>query len=125
MILEQEDFFRIYKPFKNHFYDNAEYNGCLFTTSEFSYIEQIPNKHVWTLVSGDNSSEYYIIPGVHLINREGYFYTEEPWESEDIEINLNDLISVERAIDLTIEFLESKGFYNKSESVINFFRENT
>lgn len=37
------------------------------------------NRHLWSVLEGD-SGKWYIVPGLHIINREFYIITENPWE---------------------------------------------
>lgn len=104
-------FVKKYKPFKNEINPNESYNGFLFETygTDLTFItsSEVHPKQIWTLVSAENEEEY-IIPGYHYVNREGYFFTEKPWDDENIEINLNELITVGLAKYTAIDFIEDE-----------------
>lgn len=126
-----DEFIEIYKPVKNHIIQDTPYNGYMFETfgKEIDYIVKLANKpeskqYVWTLLECADE-EQYIVPGYFLINRLGYFITEIPWESENIQVNDNEMCTIEEAIDYCISFGEMQfnvGF-NKYD-VGQYFNEN-
>ena len=66
-------------PIHNHIDTNASWGGLMFETygEEFDFVRTQPRNHVWTWVDGDGGT--YIISGLELINRIGYFVTKHPW----------------------------------------------
>jgi len=55
------------------------------------FIKEQPANHVWTLLETDG--ERYIVSGIFIINREGYFICKNAWEekqNEDIWIEPTD-----------------------------------
>lgn len=63
-------------PVQNHISAQAPFNGWMFETygEELEYIIAFPEQNrIWTL-----SNDGQIINGCHLVNRSGYFITEEP-----------------------------------------------
>lgn len=44
---------------------------------------------LWTVVDDDEGNAV-VVPGYHFVNRQGYIITQEPWENEDIFVNLED-----------------------------------
>lgn len=85
-----EEWWDKYKPIKNHIDDNSCFDHYAFETygEEVNYIiNKIDTKCIWTLIEADG--EWYIIPGYHLVNRLLYFYTEIPWEDENLEIKID------------------------------------
>ena len=131
MTITYEKFVETYKPIKNHIIQDAPYNGCMFETygKEIDYIVKLANKpeskqYVWTLLECADE-EQYIVPGYFLINRLGYFITEIPWESENIQVNDNEMCTIEEAIDYCISFGEMQfnvGF--DKDDVSQHFNEN-
>lgn len=128
MTITYEKFVETYKPIKNHIIQDAPYNGCMFETygNQLKYIKESghTDKHVWTLLECENE-EFWIVPGYHIINRLGYFITEIPWESENIQVNDNEMCTIEEAINHCISFGEMQfnvGF-NKYD-VGQYFNEN-
>jgi hypothetical protein len=124
MILEEEDFLEIYKPIKNHLDSNARFEGTMFETykEELEFVKNHENKNqVWTLVYGNNGLDRYIIPGFHFVNRDGYFITEKEWDKETQDINLNDLVTRDQAMDAAVRFCNKMGCYFEDESLTDFF----
>lgn len=111
MTITYEKFVEIYKPIKNHIIQDTPYNGYMFETygNQLKYIKESghTDKHIWTLLECDNE-ERWIVPGYLYVNRLGYFITEKEWESEDIEVNDNEMISIGKAKYLCKEFVEEE-----------------
>lgn len=89
IIIHEDEWWSQYNPIKNHFTTrNGSWDDCCFETfgDELAYIEkQVKEKplHVWTLLDGG-----VIICGFHIVNRLGYFVTENPYPPKDIiEVN--------------------------------------
>lgn len=103
-----EEWMEEYNPIENHFNEEeGAYDNKMFETygEELDYILNYPEKNkIWTLTGGDNESEY-ILPGYSIVNRQGYFITEKPWEYEDIEVDLNEYIPIKEAIKYSEEFI--------------------
>ena len=79
-----------FKPIKNTFDDNASFDGIMFETygEELDFVRSHYTDHIWTYVDGDGGT--YIINGYHLVNRIGYFVTEEQYDkSLDYEIQVS------------------------------------
>lgn len=112
MKITYEEWENKYEPLKNPLNSDAPYNGCMFETcgEELNYIKQSNIKpcFIWTLIDCENE-EQYIVPGFHLVNRVGYFITWKYPENDDVEVNLNEMITVGAAKYACIEFLESLG----------------
>ena len=77
-----------YKPIANHI-DLG--NGYLFETygPEHDYIKYIHQKNpkiIWTLINAKDAERDVIISGYHLVNRLGYFITENEWNDTKLEI---------------------------------------
>lgn len=100
-----DDFEKKYTSIKNHFDDNASFDGCMFETfgEQLGYIyTQISNKKVWTII--DSDGWYGIIAGFHFINRLGFLVTEQEWEKEDEQYVIADEGPVnDWFFDLTVE----------------------
>lgn len=128
MTITYEKFVETYKPIKNHIIQDAPYNGCMFETygNQLKYIKESghTDKHVWTLLECDNE-EFWIVPGYSIVNRLGYVLCEIPWESEDIQVNDNEMCTIEEAINYCISFGEIQfniGF--DKNDVTQHFNEN-
>ena len=85
-----EDFLDKYKPMKNNIDSNAAFDGYMFETygEELTMVHAQPDNNIWTIIEDDN--DLYLVSGNHFVNRFGYFITLNPWENENIEINLED-----------------------------------
>jgi hypothetical protein len=80
-----------YKPMRNRLNEDAPYEGTMYETfgAELEYARHaVRRDHVWTLIEGDDGS--FISPGYHLVNRMGYFITEEPWDNQTGDVDLRD-----------------------------------
>jgi hypothetical protein len=78
------DWHKKYKPVHNpNSGGDPGFWGCMFETfgEDIEYMKENykDNRHYWTLVDGEGI-ELYLFSGIHLVNRLGYFVTEEPWE---------------------------------------------
>jgi hypothetical protein len=91
-----------YKPLNNPDTIEGSYENKFFQIKEHLFKD---DKYIWTLVSGENEN-MWIIPGFHYVNREGYFLTEIPWESEDIEVNDNEMLTIGDAKYMCKDFIE-------------------
>lgn len=56
------------------------FSGVVFDTvgSDWFQVRSMNTHYVWTWVEHDDGSS--IIPGIHFVNRLGYFITEVPWD---------------------------------------------
>ena len=86
--LTDDDFFERYTLVTNQFDSNASWGGAMFETygEEVQHVCDVANnpitaKRVWTLVEGDNNTQW-IVAGYHYVNREGYLITEEDWTDD-------------------------------------------
>jgi hypothetical protein len=76
-----------FKPVNNHLDDNASWsddegNGIMFETygAEVDHVFDQPLHYTWTYVDGEEGT--YIIAGRHIVNRIGYFITENQWDDD-------------------------------------------
>lgn len=88
-VLTLDEWETMFQPVINHLDPDASWNdnergGIMFETygTEYEYVSRIMETqgrhHVWTWVDGDDGS--YIVNGMRLINRIGYFLTAVPWK---------------------------------------------
>lgn len=117
-----EQFEEQYKPIKNPLVEDSPYNGCMFETygAELVVVREQDFKKIWTLIDSDNDN-WYIIPGLHYVDRFGYFICENEWESEDIEVDDNEHITQTEAINHCIKFWEKNGLGLHIEIVKGFY----
>lgn len=71
--------------------EEASFGGMMFETygEEHSYVERVAPHRVWTYVDTEDGG-LAIVNGYHLVNRIGYFVTEEPW-TEDVTVTLQEV----------------------------------
>jgi hypothetical protein len=85
--LTEDQFDETYTPKGNIFHDDEGFKMYETYGEELEYVLETSRKSpntVWTILEGDEGT--YYVPGVHTVNRIGYLITENPWESEDIEV---------------------------------------
>lgn len=82
---EWEQFYNDFKPIKNHLDNNSSYDGYMFETygEELEFVKSYNVSHVWSIIEND---EFNIaVPGLHFVNRVGFFITEIPWTDNTLE----------------------------------------
>lgn len=88
--MEVDEWSIVYVPTVNSGDIHAAWGGCLFDIYGEDWIHvrsSEPNK-VWTWVEHDGGTA--IIPGIHFVNRLGYFVTEFPWSDWTIEVDVEE-----------------------------------
>jgi hypothetical protein len=75
-----------YLPIQNHLVTETSWDGTMFETygEEYAYVAAQPPQNIWTWVDGDTGS--FILSGLHIVNRIGYFITRNAWEVDPTEI---------------------------------------
>jgi|688.fasta_scaffold1335190_1 hypothetical protein len=127
--IQYEEFVDTYQPIKNHLVDYAPYEECMYETygEEVEYVVDIANSDkrqtVWTIINGENEKTW-IIPGYHYFDRIGYLITTIPWESEDIQVNDNEMCTVEEAIDYCIAFAKDNFKFILDRYNVNIYFQN-
>ena len=81
--MDEQFFWDIYAPIKNHFDDNASLDGLMFETygEELEFVKSQPNNLIWTYC--DDGENGWLTNGFHLVNRLGYLIASKPFEGED------------------------------------------
>jgi len=92
-IISYDEFIEKYKPVKNHLNSNASWDGWFFETydRELAYVREMGKKkprRIWTIIETDGV--FWIVSGLHLVNRFGYIITESEWEHDLIEVKVDD-----------------------------------
>lgn len=125
MTITYEKFVETYKPIKNHIIQDAPYNGCMFETYgiELAHVREQDNKNIWTIINCENE-ESWIIPGYHIVDRFGYILCNIPWESEDIQVNDNEMISIIDATKHCYDFAKSINIQLSINDLSDFFNLN-
>ena len=83
---------------------------CIDNLTIFNLAKEKGINYVWSIISAENE-EQYIIPGLAIVNREGYVLCEKPWTLEEeftLQINDNEMCTIEEAIDYCISFGETQ-----------------
>ena len=125
--LTYEEWFDKYQPIKNHLDDNSSYDGYMFETfgKEIEFITH-PSIHpslIWTLIEGDYGDRW-IIPGYHLVNRLGYFYSEIPCNDKNIQVNDNEMVTINKAESLFIEYCDKNSIKIDQDDFHEFLNNN-
>ena len=120
-----DEFIKIYKPQKNPFVQDSSYNGCMFETYgvELAHVREQDNKNIWTIINCENE-ESWIIPGYHIVDRFGYILCNIPWESENIQVNDNEMISIIDATKHCYDFAKSINIQLSINELSDFFHLN-
>lgn len=95
MELAFENWLDKFKPIKNHINLESSFDGEMFETygDEYKFVTEQPHQNVWTWVDGDTGT--WIVNGLHIVNRIGYFVTENPCEEELVEIQVDTYTNTE------------------------------
>ena len=94
--LTEEEWFDQFQPIPNHIDDNASFQtedgvGYMFETydDELRFVQSQEPNRIWTYCDGDNSGTY-IVQGMRIVNRIGYFVTAVPFDgSKDYQIQIS------------------------------------
>jgi len=89
MELAFENWLDKFKPIKNHINSESSFDGEMFETygDEYKFVAEQPYQNVWTWVDGGTGT--WIVNGLHIVNRIGYFVTTEPCTDELMEIQID------------------------------------
>lgn len=84
-----EQFEDKYLPKQNHMRKDASESGCMYETygKEVEWIKHQNPKHVWTVLEVDG--KWYYSAGFHYVNRFGYIWTQNPWDTGLEEVDAN------------------------------------
>jgi len=98
IVMDASTWGSMYKPIENHLDDNASWQdeegrGFMFETygEELDFVLDAANEdnsRVWTYMDGDDGSTI-IVDGYHLVNRIGYFITEQPFNGDTITVEVS------------------------------------
>lgn len=81
---------RDFRPIKNTHDAHAQLNGYGFETygkelEEVLAVQRVQPGRVWTVIEGD-SGKWYIVDGMHVVNRVVYLITEVPCDRPELSI---------------------------------------
>ncbi len=76
--LSEEDFDKKFTTIKNHFDQNASWNGEAFETygQELDFVRKQNPDQIWTMVDGSDDT-CFLLSGYHLVNRLYHLLTKE------------------------------------------------
>ena len=92
--LTEDQFDERFHMIKNHLKEDAPFDGCMFETYglELEHVVRClksTKRQVWTIIEGDSNDNLYYVSGLHIVNRLGFFLTEESVpEGEEIEVEI-------------------------------------
>lgn len=123
--IDYGQFEETYKPIMNPFVRDSSYNGCMFETYgiELAHVREQDNKNIWTIINGENETQW-IIPGYSIVDRIGYLICNTPWESEDIQVNDNEMVSDLDAAKHCYDFARSINIQLSINELSDFFSSN-
>lgn len=106
MIIQYDDWKEKYIPIENELVDDSPYSKTMFETygKEIEFVLTYKHENIWTLIDGDQNNSW-IVPGYHMVNILGYFITKTPWTDEDILVNDNELINVNKCSKIGLDFI--------------------
>ena len=84
IVITEDDWFDKYQPIQNTATEeDRSWDGTYFETygPEEEFISKANPKHVWTIMDDFGDIDMIIIPGMHRVNRFGYFITKVPWDN--------------------------------------------
>ena len=103
--LTEEEFIEKYKPLTNN-------KGSIkfFSTYEDAVEEGgFANKNLWSLIQCPYD-EMFIYPDHHSCDNIGYIIAEKEWEHENIQVDYNQNIDIEKAISTAQMFILTRGY---------------
>ena len=123
--IDYGQFEETYKPIMNPFVRDSSYNGCMFETYgiELAHVREQDNKNIWTIINGENETQW-LIPGYSIVDRIGYLICDTPWESEDIQVNDNEMVSDLDAAKHCYDFAKSIDIQLSINDLSDFFNLN-
>jgi len=76
MEITYDEFLEKFIPTHNFHRQDAAFDGKMYETygSEYEHVKNNP-EYAWTIV--DSEEELYVVPGIRIVNRLGYFITEQ------------------------------------------------
>lgn len=85
--IDEEKFYKDFKPIKNPLDENVSFDGCMFEDygEEYAFVLKAKPECVWTILEADDHMS--IVSGLKRVNKTGFLITENPWV-EDTHIEL-------------------------------------
>ena len=88
--LHEDTFYEHFKPYRHPKakYDIWGGHGLETFGSDLNLVRRHPPDYVWTVLENGFSDDYWIVPGIHYVNRICYLLTELPHYSIPIEFRV-------------------------------------
>lgn len=88
-VITWEEWETIYKPIQNPGTPDQGLWGCMFETHgddvRYLHENEYHENVYWTLVDNNPNSSYLdLMPGIHAVNRLGYFITQNRWTNKNL-----------------------------------------
>ena len=103
--LTEEEFIEKYKPLTN----NKGSIKFFSTYKEAVEHDEYDDKKIWSLVQCPYD-EMFIYSGHHSCDNIGYIVTDKEWEHENIQVDYNQNIEIEKAISTAQMFILTRGY---------------
>lgn len=120
--LNYEQWVEKYRPLLNPITEDNSYGNTALETfgEELNFVKSFDNNRIWTLKECTDE-EMWIIPGYCVVDRYLYFVTEVPWENENIQVNDNEMVSLEDAKIACIDFFKTFDVNFTLDEVSDYF----
>ena len=88
-VFDYSDWVEQFKPINNHLEVYASIDGYLFQPygEQWDFVKSHENEYIWTLIitdTDDGGTHWKISTGLHIVNREGYIVTVEPYSEDTV-----------------------------------------
>ena len=103
--MTEEEFIEKYKPLM----DNSNHIKFFSTYKDAVENEGYDDKKIWSLLQCPYD-EMFIYSGYHSCDNIGYIVTEKEWEHENIQVEYNQNIDIEKAISTAQMFILTRGY---------------
>lgn len=89
-MLHEDTFYEFFVPYRH---PKAQFNiwgglGLEIFGEDFKFVCEFDDSYLWTVVDGSDSSDQWIIPGLHYVNRICYLVTEKSHNGLNIEFRI-------------------------------------
>lgn len=83
----EDVFYEYYTPTRHMSVPPSLFNGILMmapASAAYPAVSRLPANNVWSVVTADNGRDTYFTPGFHVVNLEGYVYTQRAHNFEGV-----------------------------------------
>lgn len=77
LVLHEDAFYAFFVPYRHPKSRHNIWGGLGLETfgEDYALARSLNPNHIWTVLDGDSSSDQWIIPGIHYVNRVCYLVT--------------------------------------------------